>query len=358
MPADDRTEAATPRRRKELRERGNVSRSRDLASSIAFIGVLMCLHSVGGKASSLLLDFVRVSMSTAGQENLSQASLNQHGARMGALLVKIVGPVVLTSMLLGVLASVSQTGLLFAGKALVPDFRRLNPLPGFQRLVSGAGMVETLKAIVKIAIVASVAYSTIANGYPVLLQAIRQDTTAALATVGDILYRVALRISLFLLVLSALDYFYQRYQFEKQNRMTKQEVKEEAKQQDSNPMFRSRIRARQRQMARQRMLSDVPGADVILTNPTHFAVALKYDGAAMGAPRVVAKGADIVAQRIRAIAEESGVPIVENPPLTRAIFRAVDVGDEIPGEFYAAVAEVLAYVYQINARRMPQPAPA
>jgi flagellar biosynthesis protein FlhB len=220
--------------------------------------------------------------------------------------------------------------------------------------------VETIKAVIKVIIVGGVAYSTIVNGYPLLLESIRQDTSTALAAIGDFLYRLSMRIAIFLLVLASLDYFYQRWQFEKMNRMSKQEVKEEVKQQDASPLMKNRVRSRQRQLARQRMLSDVPNADVILTNPTHFAVALKYDAQAMNAPRLVAKGADMVAQRIRDIAEENSVPIVENPPLTRALFRAVDIGQEIPGEFYAAVAEVLAYVYQLNAKRRPQlvPGPA
>jgi flagellar biosynthesis protein FlhB len=354
MPADDKTEAATPRRRKELRERGNVAKRRDLALIIAFIGVIVCLHSLGGGAAARLLDFVRVSMATASQQDMSPHSLTQHATRMGVLLAQVVGPIVLTAMLLGILTSVAQTGLVFATKSLVPDLRRLNPMPGFQRLVSVVGIVETLKAMIKMTIIGAVAYSTIANGYPQLLEGIRQDTTTALAAVGDLVYRLALRTATFLLVIAALDYFYQRWHFEKTNRMSKQEVKEEAKQQDANPMVKSRVRARQRQLARQRMLSDVPNADVILTNPTHFAVALKYDAATMRAPKVVAKGADLVAQRIRDIGAENHVPIIENPPLTRALFRSVEIGWEVPGEFYAAVAEVLAYVYQLNARRRPQ----
>jgi flagellar biosynthesis protein FlhB len=248
-----------------------------------------------------------------------------------------------------------QTGFLFSTQALQPDFNKLNPLAGMKRFVSARGMVDTVKNIARLGIICYIVYSTIMGGYPALLQGIRQDHMTYMAVIGDLLYRLTLRICAVLLVLAAGDYIYQRWSFEKSIRMTKEEVKQETKTTEGNPLIKSRIRARQRQMARQRMMQSVPAADVVITNPTHFAVALKYDATKMAAPQVVAKGGDHIALKIRQIAEENGVPIVENPPLARSLFKSVEVGHVIPMEFFGAVAEVLAFVYRLNKRRAGTP---
>jgi len=351
MAASDRTEPATPKRRQELRERGDVPKSRDLASVVAFLGIVFCLRSVGGGALDALTSAVRQALSTTHERTLDQHALLVQGSQAGMVVLRVVGPIVAVALLLGMAASIAQTGWLFSPKALRPEFSRLNPLPNLKRFVSAMGLIETAKAFLKILIVSYVAAVQISDASPRLLQAIRMDVVPAMGVVGEILYGLAIRIGLLLLVLSAVDFLVQRWQFEKQSRMSKQEVKDEAKQQDASPLVKSRIRARQRQLARRRMLEEVPRADVVITNPTHFAVALRYDPSEMAAPRLVAKGVDVVAERIRAIAREHDVPIVENPPLARGLFRRVEIGSEVPGEFYAAVAEVLAYVYQISRRR-------
>jgi flagellar biosynthetic protein FlhB len=211
--------------------------------------------------------------------------------------------------------------------------------------------VETLKAIGKLGIIGYIAYSTLSSSYPLLLLTIRQDIPTILAFTGDLIYRLALRIALFLLVLAVIDYGYQRWAFEKQIRMTKEEVRQEHRQYEGNPQIKARIRARQRQLARRRMMEEVPHADVVLTNPTHVAVALRYDPTTMSAPKVVAKGAELLAEKIKEIARQHDVPVLENPPLARSLYKNVEIGREIPTEFFAAVAEVLAFVYQIDARR-------
>lgn len=347
----DRTEPATPKRRQELRERGDVARSRDLASVVAFIGIVLWLGGMGADGMGALVETVRQALATTHERTLDRHMLVSQGAQAGLVLLRVVGPVVAVALLLGVAANVAQTGWLFAPKALTPQLNRLNPVQNLKRLVSMMALIETLKAFLKISIVSYVAAVQIRDALPRLLQAARMDIVPALGLVGDLLYGLAIRIGLLLLVLSAIDFLVQRWQFEKQSRMSKQDVKDEAKQQDSSPMVKSRIRARQRQFARHRMMEEVPTADVVITNPNHFAVALRYDPAQMGAPVLVAKGVDVVAERIRAIAREHDVPIVENPPLARGLFRRVEIGREVPGDFYAAVAEVLAYVYQINRRR-------
>lgn len=351
MPADDKTESATPRKRSEMRRRGQVARSHELSSMIVFIGVVVCIHALGGSAASRLQFYMQMSLVGSPASVLTSRVIFTEGTRAAILLLQTIGPFLMTALLLGMLVNTAQTGFLVSTQALRPDFNRLNPLVGFQRLVSTRGVVETIKAVAKLAIISYIAYSDVAGSYPQLLETARKDIPAVLAYVGDVLYHIALRISLFLLALSAADYGYQRWAYEKSIRMTKEEVKQELKQFEGNPQMKLRIRARMRQMARRRMMEDVPKADVVVTNPTHVAVALKYDSNSMTAPKVVAKGADLIAERIKELAREHNVPLVENVTLARALYKSVDIGREIPGEFYSAVAEVLAFVYQINSRR-------
>jgi flagellar biosynthesis protein FlhB len=351
MAGEERTEAATPKKRAELRRRGQVAKSQDLTSMVVFVGVIVCIHSVGGASVGHLQNYMKGALSGMSDTSLSINTLNTHATQAAFLLLRTIGPFLLTAMLLGVLSCMLQTGFLIAPQAMKPDFTRLNPLSGVKRLVSGRGLVETVKACGKLAIISWIAYATISGGYAELLGTINQDVPTMLAAIGELLYRLALRIALFLLILAAADYGYQRWSFEKSIRMTKEEVKQESKQQEGSPLVKSRIRARMRQIARRRMMESVPTADVIITNPTHFAVALKYDPLTMGAPQVVAKGADILAQKIRDLAREHDVPIIENPPLARNLYKTVEIGREIPPELFGAVAEILAFVYQVNRRR-------
>jgi flagellar biosynthetic protein FlhB len=349
--AGEKTEAATPRKRNELRRQGQVAKSQDFSSMVVFMGTILVLHAVGSTSAGRLRDYLKTSLSDSNTLPLTSHVLYTKAWQSAGLIAATIGPYVLTAMLLGVAVNMLQTGFLIAPQAMKPNFNRLNPLTGITRVFSARGLVETAKAVAKLAIISWIAWSTINGGYQELLVTIRLDLPAIVGTVGDMLFRLVTRIIGFLLVLAAVDFGYQRYSFEKSIRMTKQEVKMESKQQEGDPLIKSRIRARQRQMAKARMMSDVPLADVIITNPTHFAVALKYDGATMVAPKVVAKGADLVAQRIRELATENDIPIVENPPLARNLYKNVEIGREIPPELFAAVAEVLAYVYAINARR-------
>jgi flagellar biosynthetic protein FlhB len=351
MAGEDRTVAATSKKRQEVRRRGQVARSMELTSIVVFLGVIVCLHAFGSRSLGLLQDFMRSTLGDLHRADLSVHTPLMLFTRLGMLLAAVIGPFLLTALVIGLAVNLAQTGANVSVYPLKPNFTLLNPLTGLQRLFSTRSLFETLKAIGKLTIIGYIAYRTIANGYPVLLATSRQDPLTSISVIGDLLYQLATRIALFLLVLAAADYGYQRWSFEKSIRMTKKEVRDELKEQNADPNVRARIRARQRQAARGRMMSEVPKADVVIVNPTHYAVALRYEPGAMMAPQVVAKGADLVAKRIREIAEENRVPIVENPPLARALYRAVQVGREIPSEHYAAVAEVLAYVYQINRSR-------
>jgi len=347
----EKTEAATPRKRRELRRQGQIAKSQDLSSMVVFMGTILCLHAVGGTSSARLRDYLKTSLLNAHATPLTTQVLYTKAWQSAGLIAATIGPYIFTAMLLGVLINMLQTGFLISPQAMKPDFNRLNPLNGLKRFISARGLVETAKNIAKLLIIGWIAWSTISGGYEQLITTIRMDLPTIIGTIGDILFRLVIRIVGFLLVLAAADFGYQKYSYEKSIRMSKQEVKMESKQQEGDPLIKSRIRARQRQIAKKRMMSAVPLADVIITNPTHFAVALQYDHAKMGAPQVVAKGADLLALKIRELAREHDVPIVENPPLARNLYKNVEIGREVPPDLFAPVAEVLAYVYAINARR-------
>jgi flagellar biosynthetic protein FlhB len=352
MPADDKTEPATPRKRQELRRRGRVCKSQDLGSIVCFLGIVLALRLSGGATSAHLRKYLVQCLDLLQSHPiLSYQSVGQAAFQALAVVAYSMGPVVVCAILLGVLVNGLQTNFLFAPEAMKVDLAHINPLTGVQRLVSGRGMVEAAKASVKIGLVGYLAYGAISESYPQLLSTARQDLPTAVATIGDVLYRLTLRTSVFLLVLAAADYAYQRYQFEKSIRMSKYEVKEEAKSTEGSPVAKSRLRGKIRQMYRKIMKGQVAKADVVVTNPTHYAVALRYDPATMSAPVVVAKGVDYMALHIRELAKEYDIPIVENPPLARALYKSVEMGEEVPASFYVAIAEVLAYVYQIDARR-------
>jgi flagellar biosynthetic protein FlhB len=259
----------------------------------------------------------------------------------------LVLPVVLTAVLLGLIANVFQVGLMFELETLTPHFDRLNPVNGVKHLFSTQGAMNLLKGIAKMLVVGSICYSTVKNAIlsGLLINAIRMPIQATISVTGSLLWNLGLRVSATLFILAVLDYIYQKYAFEKRIRMSVSEVKQEAKDADGDPKIKAKIRRIQREIARRRMMRDVPKADVVVTNPTHFAVALKYDPNDQ-APRVLAKGLDEVAEVIKEIAREHKIPTVENKPLAQALYKLVEVGDEIPPSLYEAVAQVLAFVYR------------
>lgn len=348
---EERTESATPRRRGEARKRGQVAKSTDLSSIIVLLGLLFAVSNLSGTAGRIVSTYFHDIFSHLDTARLSPQVVMTQGGQAFMVLVRAVGPLMVTAMTLGILVNIAQVGPLWATEALKPDFNRLNPLVGAQRFVSPQSLVDLAKSCFKIGLIGYIAYGTLRGNYPRLAMMNRLDVSAGIALIGEVMFQMAFRIVAAMLVLAALDYGFQRYQHEKRLKMTKNEVKQEYKQMEGSPQLKARIRARQKEIAKKRMMAEVPLADVVITNPTHFAIALKYDMKKGGAPTVVAKGADWLAQKIRELAQTSDVPIVENPPLARALYKQVEVGQEIPSELYGAVAEVLAFVYQINQRR-------
>lgn len=345
--AEERTEPATPQKREEARKEGRVAKSTDLTAAVALLGGLVLLNMIGPGMFQRLL----VLMQKLGEPaDVRAESLPLWIQNIGIATAWIVLPFILLLVLVTAIAALTQTGALLAWKMLQPKLEHLDPAKGVQRLFSTESLTRLGQSLLKTLIIGSVAVQTIVSQLGPLLALGQIDPTDLITVGGGLLFTLALRMGLVLLLLGLIDYFYQRWKFEKSIRMSKQEIKDELKRMDGDPMIKQRRRQAQLKIAMQRLRIDVPKADVIVTNPTEYAVALKYDQAAMAAPRVVAKGTDFLALRIRQIAQEHGIPIVQRPPLARGLYAAVEVGDEIPPNFYRAVAEVLAYVFQLSGR--------
>ncbi len=350
MPEDDRssrTEPPTQRRREQARQKGQVARSADLNGVLLLIGAVLFLRYYLPK---LFYDIERLFFLSWNSFpfELDKGVVYLYTIQLFLYIIKMLGPILLLMMGLGFVVNVMQVGVLFTGYPLIPRWERLNPVEGFKRFFSTRTLVQTLINIFKVLVVGWIVYGAFRGNLVKFLWFEDMSLGQAIYLWADLLFRVTMKILLFLLVLAVLDYGYNRWEYEKSLMMTKEEIKEELKQMEGDPQVRARIRRLQRQLARQRMMKEVETADVVITNPVHLAVALKYDPQKSAAPVVVAKGMRLVAEKIKEIAIANDVPIVENPVLARAIYKTVEVGESIPENLYKAVAEVLAYVYRLK----------
>ncbi|HKE92669.1 MAG TPA: flagellar biosynthesis protein FlhB [Povalibacter sp.] len=356
----ERTESATPRRREEARRKGQIPRSRDLSAAAVLMTGGVALSSLGGQIGGDLYSLMRRSLTLTRDQMLDSTQLvpTLASAAMDGLLASL--PVLGLLLLAALLAPLVLGGWSFSTEALTPQFSRLNPLAGIKRIFAMRSIVELTKALAKFGVVAVIAALVLWKDASALLSLGREPTAQAIIHAVRLSGGALILLSLGVLFIAGVDVPYQLWQYAKQLKMTREEVRREMKESEGSPEVKGRIRQLQQQMARQRMMSDVPKADVIVTNPTHFAVALKYDDKRMRAPIVVAKGVDLVAARIREIAGEHTVPIFEAPPLARVLYRNVDIGAEVPASVYVAVAQVLSYIYQLKTARRtgsrpPQP---
>ena len=352
--AGERTEAPTPKRLHEARQKGNVSRSQELVSAGALLAALVGLRLAGPGVWEDLAAIVREGLQQPVTEDLTPASalgLGQHAAAQGMLaLAPLLGIVVLA----GVGLNIAQTGLVLSGAGLSPKLSRINPGAGLKRLLGMDGLVNLGKAVAKMAIVAVVVWMTMSSQMAEITALGQLPIGTATARAARLAFDIGLRAAIVLLVLAALDYGWQRRRYTQQLRMTKEEIRQELRESEGDPQIKAAIR-RRRQSLLNRMIAAVPKADVVVTNPTHYAVALQYDPLAMGAPIVIAKGERLIALRIKEVALKAGVPVLEEPPLARALFAAVPIGHPVPANLYRAVAEVLAWVYSLrdHTRRIP-----
>lgn len=346
----EKTEKATPKKRRDAREEGRVLHSREVTAAFILFMTFLVLKVYGKYGFNYLLEYMtRVYKNI---ENIDQL-FYENNLMIG--FTKTVGiffglaiPILITAFIAALAINYLQVGFLFTTKPLKIKLDRINPIEGFKRLFSKRALMELLKSILKILLIGYSAYSFIKNNITRIIILPRLEPTIIFRNIADISFSFGIRIIGVLTVLAFLDYLFQWREYEKNLMMTKQEIKEEYKQTEGDPLVKSKIRENQRKIAMSRMIQEVPKADVIITNPTHIAIAIKYDRERYHAPYILAKGVDIIAENIKRVGEENSIPVVENKPLARALYDSVEIGDVIPEELYEAVAEVLAYVYSLK----------
>ncbi len=346
----EQTLPASPFKKAKQREQGNVAKSQDLTAAITLLTALFLLRITGDSMIGGMMEAMRHYLGDGWAlraEVVNPAAFTLHAFWF---IAKAALPFMALLALVGILANVLQFGLLFAPMALMPKPERLNPITGFKKFFSARAAVELVKSVLKLGAISWVVYATLHGRWDEVLALSGLTPWGATKAVGYLVFLVWLRVSALILLLGVFDYGFQRWQYERDLRMTTQEAREEMRQLEGDPKIKQRIRQIQRQMAMQRMMKEVPKADVIITNPTTYAVALRYEPNSMAAPTVVAKGARLLADRIRAIAIENGVPIVERPELARTLYKTLEVGRPVPEALFRAVAEVLAFVYQVDRR--------
>jgi flagellar biosynthetic protein FlhB len=343
---DNKTEKPTSRRLQKAREKGQVARSREVPSAVVLLGTLLILFYTGPNLLAALKvqmhDLLRMRvpgeitvpfLSSISQQVIAQLGLAVAGVMLGAAAFSFV-------------ANVWQTGLQISWEPLAFHFDKLSPQNGLTRIFSKTGLVEVTKSVLMLLIVSYISYQVVSDHTPLYPRLVLMDVKQLVYWTSTISYQVFLRVGIFLLILAMADYAFQKYRFLEGLKMTKQEVKDEHKDIEGDPLTKGRIRRIQREMARKRMMAEVPNADVVITNPTHYAVALSYKMETMDAPRVVAKGVGFLALKIKELAQESNIPTVENRPLAQTLYKTVEVGSTIPPNLFKAVAEILAYIYK------------
>lgn len=350
---EERTEEATDQRREEFRKRGQVPMTRELSTAIFFLVAAGILYTA---SRFFLQNVVEIFSRTMGPEMVyavKDGKITETLVFIGSKLLLLVAPIFFISLVIGVAAQVLQTGFLQIENALTPDLNKLNPLNSLGRIFSIKGVVELLKSMLKLGVICTIMYVLLKSEINKIPYLSAMSIEQILTFLGMIVFKLLSTVGLFMLVLAVADYFFQKWQLEQEMRMTKQEIKEEHKAREGDPMIKARIRKVQREVATRKMMQDVPKGDVVVTNPTHIACVLKYS-ADLPAPQLVAKGADFMAEKIKQIARDNNIPVIENKPLARTIFKTMKVGQVIPRELFVAVAEVLSYVYRLRRKKRPK----
>lgn len=344
----EKTERATGKRQRDARERGQVPRSRELNTTVMLLASAGGLLAFGSSAGTQMIHLMQTGLTLDRQSAFDTTRmLSIVGDTLWDAFI-IIAPLLIIATLAALATPLLMGGWNVSMKALAPDISKIDPLKGMKKLASPQGFMELVKSIIKASLIGGFATLMIWHSFSELMSLGNLDVRSAIVQSFGILGWIFLKLSATLILIAIVDVPFQLWNHNRQLRMTKKEVKEEGKETEGNPENKARVRRVQQEISMRRMMADVPKADVIVTNPTHFAVALRYDDEAMGAPRVVAKGADLVAMQIRTIARENRVPVFEAPPLARALYYNAEIGSEIPAGLYLAVAQVLAYVYQLK----------
>ncbi len=353
----DKTEAPTPRRRQEARDKGQVAKSQDLTPAVIMLVGMVTLQLVGPIMWRRLLGVMRrgLTMETA----VRPGDLIADAGAASHLLLWVLVPVLAAVFISALIVLYWQVGWLFTWHPVKPDLNKINPLAGIKRMFSPRTLMTSVINVFKLVCMVAVVYWSVAGALGRIIYSMGMHHLEVYAMAAAELFQLGLRLAIMMLILALADYIYQRRRHEKDLRMSKDEIREELKHMEGDPTMKRRRRETQMKLAMQRIQHDVPQADVVITNPTHLSIALRYAPESMRAPKVVAKGADLMAYRIRQVAAVHGIPIVERKELARMMYDVVEVGQEIPERFYEAVAEILAYVYELSGRNMrPKPVPA
>ena len=345
----DKTEAPTSHRLQEAREEGQVVRSQELISAVVILTGAYLLRGPGKQLGLNFEGLVMETITTLPTVDITVESLRGMFFMFGMKILPSVGLIMFGLLLAGTAVTLGQTEFLWAGKKIGFDFKRLNPLDGFKRIFSTHGLIELLRSLLKLSWVTWIAYSFLRSRFFELVSYTQFDMGTAVSSFLEVSISLVIRVGSMYLVLAVADYAYQRWDLYKNLRMSKDDIKQEQKRSEGDPLLKSRIRNMQRRMARGRMMANVSKASVVITNPTHLAVAIEYHEG-MKAPRVLAKGPYHVAQKIIQIAKENNIPIVQNIPVARAIYKTIDIGQEISSDLYLAMAEILAYVYKLRGK--------
>jgi flagellar biosynthetic protein FlhB len=343
---DNKTEKPTTRRMQKAREKGQVARSREIPSAAVLFGSLLILFYFGKNVVQTLelemLGILRFQVPPEFSMSFLSSLFKGVALRVSVILL----PIMLAVVVLSVGSNVLQGGFLFSTEALSLKFTKLNPASGIKRLFSKSSFVQLAKSLVMVIVVSIISYQVVHKYILLYPRLVLMDAKQLLYWTATISYEIFIRVAVLMVILAIADYCFQKYQFTEQLKMSKQEIKDEHKDMEGDPMIKGRIRRMQREAARKRMMNDVPTADVIITNPTHYSIALSYKMDSMEAPKVVAKGVGFLALRIRELAQQHSVPLVENRPLAQTLYKTVNIGEYIPANLFKAVAEILAYVYK------------
>ncbi|THB72588.1 MAG: flagellar biosynthesis protein FlhB [Desulfobulbaceae bacterium] len=346
----ERTEAPSAKRRADFRDKGQVAQSKEINTAALMTITLLFWFFYMPYFFKGITELIASIWNASGQYTVSTPALVNLTAFILENLGKLLAPLFITVLVVGFFSSVFQFGWLFTAKPLEPDLSKFDPIKGIGRMFSKRSLVELLKSLFKVILIAWIAYSTVLSRLEEALILIDTSAITTLVFLGKTAALILAKVCALLIVLAVFDFMFVKWEMEEKMKMTKQEVKEEYKETEGDPYIKSQIRSIQQEMARRRMMAEVPEADVVITNPTHLSIAVKYDSDDMEAPQVVAKGAELVALKIREIAKEHDIPIMENPPVARLLFK-IELGATIPESLFKAVAEILAHVYSLKGTR-------
>jgi len=348
--AGEKTEKATPKRKREAREKGQVLQSKDINSALVLLFAVFTINFILKYWTKEIFQFYKevIAYSIDIDSLFTYKNILILTTDTVKLILKMSLPILSISMIIGLICSYMQVGFLFTTKTLTFKLDRINPISGLRRLFSLKSIVELLKSLIKTILLIYITSSYLVKEYNNMLNIIDMNIITTISYLWQIIFNLVIRSSIVLFVIAILDYLYKKWEYEKELMMTKHEVKEEYKQTEGDPLIKSKIKEKQRQISMRRMMQDIPKADVVITNPTHYAIAIKYDNLKDDAPKVLAKGKDLIAQSIKRVAKENEIPLFENKPLAQTLYNTVEIGDFIPPDLYQAVAEVLAYIYSLK----------